>query len=214
MYAGKGWKMNVDSIIRLRAPEVLTTLDNINYVVHQLIPEKYRFSDSNNSGMFPHPIATYFGKHGKLLFLDLNPVKNTTRIVEADLHNPVCLKVIKAEISESRSLCYLNDTGTAVICCHKDGIIQVVDMEDRVKLKVSRLRDRTSLIKELEKREKSYTGTMNNLKERLQARLVKERGNYEKQGKMFDIIHLDRTIHSSAICVLGESLLGCSCDTS
>lgn len=207
-------RMAVDPIIRLSSPEVLTTLDDINNVVHQLIPEKYRFSDSNKPGMFPHPVAICCGKHGKLMFLDLNPVKNTTRIVEADFHNPVRLKVIKAETPESRSLCYLNGTGTAVICCHKDGVLQVVDMEDRVKLKVSRLRDRTSLVKELEKRDQSCTGTMNSLKERLQACLVRERSNYEKQGKMFDIIHLDRAIHPSAICVLSENLLGCSCDTS
>ena len=36
---------------------ILDTLKEVNKVVHQLIPEKYRFSENNQAGMFPHPIA-------------------------------------------------------------------------------------------------------------------------------------------------------------
>ena len=63
-------RMAVDPIIRLSSPEVLDTLKDVSNVVHQLVPEKYRFSESNKAGMFPHPIAITYGQEGKFYFLD------------------------------------------------------------------------------------------------------------------------------------------------
>ena len=83
-------------------------------------------------------------------FLDHNPLNCTTHLVEADLHNPVCVKVIKKEISMAQSLCYLKGTGTVVVSCHEDQVLQVADIEHKVKLKVSALKDRAFLIAELE----------------------------------------------------------------
>ena len=50
-------RMAVDPIIRLSSLEVLDTLKEVSTVAHQLVPEKYRFSESNKVGMFPHPVA-------------------------------------------------------------------------------------------------------------------------------------------------------------
>ena len=51
-------RMAVDPIIRLTSPEVLNTLRDVSNVMHQLyiVPEKYRFSETNKAGMFPYPI--------------------------------------------------------------------------------------------------------------------------------------------------------------
>ena len=38
------------------------------------------------------------GQEGKFSFLDHNPLKRSTRLLEADLHNPACVKVVKKEI--------------------------------------------------------------------------------------------------------------------
>ena len=82
--------MAVDPIIRLCSPEVLDTLRTIDgCVVHQLVPEKYRFSESNKVGMFPNPVYITCGQHAKLLFLDFDPLEKVLRVVEADLHNPI-----------------------------------------------------------------------------------------------------------------------------
>lgn len=96
--------MAVDPVIHLSSPEVLHTLKEVSTVVHQLVPEKYRFSESNKVGMFPHPVAITCGQEGKFFFLDHNAHKRSTRLVEADLHNPVRLKVVKKEIPMAQSL--------------------------------------------------------------------------------------------------------------
>ena len=101
-----------------------------------------------------------------------------------------------------------------VICCHEANILQVVDLEGRVTLKVSRLKDRTSLVTELERREQSCDGTVKNLKQKLEVCLQEEQRNYQSQGRKFDVLHLDQDIKPSAICVLRYQLLGCSCNVS
>ena len=130
--------------------------------------------------------------------------------MEADLHNPVRSKVIKTEVPQARSLCYLEGTGTVVICCHEANILQVVDLEGRVARKVSRLKNRTSLVTELERREQSCDGTVKDLKQKLEACFQAEKRNYQSQGRKFNVVHLDQDSKPSTICALSDQLLGCS----
>ena len=113
----------------------------------------------------------------------------------------------------AQSLCYLKGTGT-VVCCHEDQVLQVADIEHKVKLKVSGLKDRASLIAELERRGESCDETVKELKQKLEACLQEEQRVYQSQGKRADIIYLDQDIKPSSICVLSEHLLGCACGTS
>ena len=113
----------------------------------------------------------------------------------------------------AQSLCYLKGTGIVVVCCHEDQVLQVADIEHKVKLKVSGLKDRASLIAELERRGESCDGTVKELKQKLEACLLEEKRIYQSQGKRADIVHLDQDIKLSSICVLSEHLLGCACDT-
>ncbi|KAJ7386115.1 hypothetical protein OS493_012459 [Desmophyllum pertusum] len=126
--------MAVDPLLRLSSDDVINTLRDVGYVVHQMIPEKYRYSETNKAGMFPHPIAIACGQHGKLLFIDFDPLKNNSRLVEAVLHNPVRVKVLKSVLPDVRTLCYLKGVGAAVLCEHCSGSLRVVDLEDKVKL--------------------------------------------------------------------------------
>ena len=130
-------RMAVEPIIRLSNPEVPDILKEVNKVVHQLIPEKYSVSENNQAGMFPHSIAITCSQQGKFFFLDLHPLKSAMRLVEAHLHNPVRLKLVKTEIPVAPSLCYLNGFGAVVICCREAKVLQVVDIEKRIKMKLS-----------------------------------------------------------------------------
>ena len=91
---------------------------------------------------------------------------------------------------------------------------QVANIEDRVKLKVSGLKDRASLLAELERRGESFHGTVKELKKKLEACLLEEQRIYQSQGKSGNIVHLDQDIKPSSICALSEHLLGCACDAS
>ena len=208
-------RMAVDPLLRLSSPEVINTLKEVDYVVHQIIPEKYRFSETNKAGnMFLHPVAITCGQHGKLLFLDYNPLKSNCRLVKTDLHNPVRVKILKSDLQEARSLCYLNGTGTVIICQVDTGALKIIDLEDTITLRPSRLKDRASLVDELGKRVLSCTGTVKKLKERLQFELQKEKESYQSQGKDFGTVSLDKEIKPSSICRLSDDMLACSCDSS
>ena len=115
--------------------------------------------------------------------IPLKVLKPSARLLEADLHNPVRRKVVKKEIPMAQSLCYLKGTETVVICCHEDQVLQVADIEDRVKLKVSGSKDRASLIAELERRGKSCDGTVKELKQKLEACLLEKQRIYKSQLK-------------------------------
>lgn len=207
-------RMAVDPLLRLSSDDVINTLRDVGYVVHQMIPEKYRYSETNKAGMFPHPIAIACGQHGKLSFIDFDPLKNNSRLVEADLHNPVRVKVLKSVLPDVRTLCYLKGVGAAVLCEHCSGSLRVVDLEDKVKLRSSRLRDRASVVAELEKRMLSCTGTVKQLKARLESHLEEERQSHQRQGKNPETVLLDKEIKPSAICKISDDILACSSDSS
>lgn len=179
-------RMAFEPILRFSNESVINTLREVEYVVHQMVPEKYRFSETNKIGMYPHPVAITFGKQGKLLFIDLNPLKQTSRLVEADLHNPVRLEVVKSGLPEVRSVCYLKEVGAAILCQRDIGLL-VVDLEDKIVLRPARLRDRASLVNELTKRNLSSQGTVKLLKERLTEHLQIERQALQSEDQLLKL---------------------------
>lgn len=63
-------RMAVEPIIRITRPDVLKVLEEVKFVVHTIVPEKYRFWKSNLAGVCPRPIAVCPGPQGSLLILD------------------------------------------------------------------------------------------------------------------------------------------------
>ena len=200
--------MVVDPILRLCNESVINTLREVDYVVHQMVPEKYRFSETNKIGMYPHPVAIAFGKQGKLLFIDLNPLKQTSRLVEADLHNSVRLEVVKLGLPNVRSVCYLKEVGAAMLCQRDTGLL-VIDLEDKIVLGPARLRDRASLVNELTKRNLSSQGTVKVLKERLTEHL-----HFEHQALQWEdqLLKLDKDMRPYSICKLSDGMIACAAD--
>ena len=107
--------MAVDPLLRLSNNNVISSLKDVGYVVHQIIPEQYRFSESNKAGKFPHSFRISCGQHGKLLFIDLDPLKCSSRLVEADLPNPVRVKVLKSALPDIRCFCCIKSVGALVV---------------------------------------------------------------------------------------------------
>ena len=93
--------------------------------------------------------------------------------MEADLHNPVRLEVVKSDMPDVRGVGYLKDGGAALLCQREKGLL-LVDFEDKIVLRPSRLRDRAS-VDELTKRNLSCQGTVKLLKEKLTQHLQIER---------------------------------------
>ena len=154
-------------------------------------------------------MAITFGKQGKLLFIDVNPLKQTSRLVEADLHNPVRLEVVKSGLPDVRSVCYLKEVGAAILCQRDIGLL-AVDLEDKIVLRPARLRDRASLVNELTKRNLSCQGTVKVLKERLTQHLQIERQALQPDGQL---LKLETDMKPSSICNLTEGIMACASDT-
>ena len=53
--------------------------------------------------------------------------------MEANLHNPVRLEVVKSELPDIRGVGYLKDGGAALLCQREKGVL-VVDLEDKIVL--------------------------------------------------------------------------------
>ena len=63
-----------------------------------------------------HPVAITLGRQGRLLFIDVNPLNQSSRLVKADIHNLVCLEVVKSELPDVLSVCSMNEVGAAILC--------------------------------------------------------------------------------------------------
>ena len=62
-------RMDINCILHLSKESVLARLRNVNFVVHSVLPESYKISETNKVGLYPHPVAICPGEHGKLLVL-------------------------------------------------------------------------------------------------------------------------------------------------
>ena len=87
-------RMAVDVIVLLTRIAVINVLEKVPYVVHTILPEKYRFWKSNTPELYPHPISVTVGPFGKLLVLDYEPEKKDSKLLMLRLHNPVDVSVV------------------------------------------------------------------------------------------------------------------------
>ena len=129
--------------------------------------------------------------------------------MEADLHNPVRLEVVKSELPDVRGVCYPKDFRAALLCQREKGLF-VVDLEDKIVLRPARLRDRASVVDELTKRNLSCEGTVKVLQERLAHYLQIERQSLQSDGQL---LKLDTDIKPSSICKLTDRIIACTSAT-
>ena len=126
--------MAVEPIVRLTRTSVLEVLRGITLVVHRIVPEKYRFWKTNQSGVCKRPIAVESGPQGKVLVLDYDFESRETRLVELLLHQPVDVHVRKETFKDARDLCFTN--GIAFVSELGSGAIRVIDLDGKVCLKL------------------------------------------------------------------------------
>ena len=56
--------MDVDCILYLTKGTVLEQLQKVVRVVHPLVPDRYKVTETNRSGLYPHPMAVTLGATG------------------------------------------------------------------------------------------------------------------------------------------------------
>ena len=196
-------RMAVDVIVLLTRIAVINVLEKVPYVVHTILPEKYRFWKSNMPELCPHPISV--GRFGKLLVLDYEPEKKVSKLLMLRLHNPIDVSVFCENISDARNMCYAN--GVCYIAERGARCIRFVDIEGRVQLKVNRLHSRAQLETELAKRELSCSGTVPILKQRLESFLKKTADMINDKGCR-NVMNLDAALSKpTALCMASEDII-------
>ena len=103
--------MDLNCILHLSKESVLARLRTVDRVVHSVLPDSYKISETNKVGLYSHPIAICPGEHGKLLVLDYAPLKNLTRLLEVRLHVPADVKVVGECHGAAKSLAYCDGIG-------------------------------------------------------------------------------------------------------
>ena len=108
-------RMDINCILHFSKEAVLARLHTVDHVVHSVLPDSYKISDTNKVGLYPHPVAICPGEQGKLLVLDYASLKNLTRLLEVRLHVPADVKVVGECQGAAKSLTYCD--GIAYVSC-------------------------------------------------------------------------------------------------
>ena len=182
-------------------------LENITFVVHTIVPEKYRFWKSNLPDACSHPVAVCTGPLGRILVLDYDFTSCTTRLLRIRLHQPAHVFEEKKGYKDVRDMCFSKGVGFVIERGNKT--IRFIDMIGSVGLSANSLRSRTELESKLRANKLSLEGTVQTLRQRLVQHLEQIAGK---------ITHLDRVQivppfrNPSAICVASDELLLCAGD--
>lgn len=191
-------RMDVDCILHLTKDVVLEELKKIGRVVHPILPDRYKVTDSNRSGLYPHPIAISMGNHSKLLVLDYKPMCQTTRLLEVRLHSPADVKVIK-ELGDARHIVYLE--GIAYVSASSG--IYVVPISGQISPSANELK-KSDLKKILQQWKVPAEGTVVQLRKRLNDQVKKRLTEHQKAGIDTNKIILSEDIQPSCICSMLE----------
>ena len=89
-----------------------------------MVPEKYRFWRSNQTGACPRPIAITSGPQGTLLGLDYDFESSTAKLVVVRLHQPAGVPVKMGGCKDARDICYSN--GITFVPERGSGVISFV----------------------------------------------------------------------------------------
>lgn len=81
-------RMAVELIVHITCPDILSILENIEFVVHTLVPKKYRLWNSNPSGACTRPVAVAVGPPGNILALDYDFDTLTLNLVTSHVTYP------------------------------------------------------------------------------------------------------------------------------
>ena len=198
--------MAVEPIVPLTRSAVLHALKEVTFVVHTVLPEKYRFSWKCNKGrqssLCKKPISLKRGSQGEILALDYNFVSHESRLVELRLHQPVYVEILEGTFKDARDFCVV------FVAKRTSSSIRFIDIE--VTVKPGSLKSRTDLLSQLTRFGLPIDGTVPVLRNRLTVHLqsiAAEIGNS-------NCVQVNPPLQKPySICSASQDLLLCADDT-
>jgi hypothetical protein len=80
-------RMAVDPILDLTAENFIRAVENVEFAIHALVPERFKFTEDNKVGAFPHPVDITNAGSGILFMLHFAPLKEHSKLVKI----PICI---------------------------------------------------------------------------------------------------------------------------
>lgn len=96
----------------------------------------------------------------------------------------------------------LNGKGVTLVVEQVKKTVTVVEVERKITSKPSNLKTKKSLQDPLQCRGLPHQGTKLELKEQLQTSLAQLREDYEKSGKVYTAINMDKKVTADSICLV------------
>ncbi len=203
-------RMDYNCILHLSKPSSLEYFGAVDYIVHTIVPDKYKPSDSNKVGMYPHPVAIDISSDGRLYALNYKPLAKLSTLLKIRLHVPADITVLK-EIGEAHSLVYSNGV---VYVCELNKAIHVVPTSKIVRINPSKIRTKDELKDLLSGFNLNNDGTKAELCDRLQIHLDKQEQIYLQKGDDLATVLLSENIKPSCIGKLSDDGLIIASDMS
>lgn len=200
-------RMDVNCILQLTKESVLETLDTVGHVVHSIVPDEFKINSTNKVGLYPHPIAVTCGNYGKILVLDLQPMKKITRLLEVKLHVPADVSVLH-QYKDARSITFTN--GIVYVCNFEDSIEM---FPTKIKTVVKSMK-RDELETQLKQRNIAVTGSIKQLRDKLQKNLNQQQTEYKQNGVDLSKVQLSRDVIPTCITSASDTMLLVASDTS
>lgn len=162
--------MSVGPILKHSHPDVRSLIEQAEFFVHTLVPEKYKLWSSNIPGTLLHPVDVCLGPLGKLLVVDkgTNDESSDGSLLEVWLHYPADVHTIDNLLESPIAVAYLNEV--TFVAEKGRHAITYFDQNNKVKWNILKL-NKNELLRELKQRNLPIAGLKDILMKRLQKHL-------------------------------------------
>ena len=176
------------SVLTLSSTELSSELKSVGYVCHTIIPDLDKYSADNQVGMFPLPISVAIPSYGWIAFLSYDVKTSLSTLYEARLHSLVDKitaigKKLKArDIRGADGIIFLTSEGGPIKA------IPFADWAINILSKPKMKKD--DFINLANQFQVSSTGTVAQIKERLNLYSSSLRSKYRQNNVKLDEIHI------------------------
>ena len=173
------------SVLTLSNTELNSELKSVGYVCHTIIPELDKYSADNHVGMFPSPISVAIPSYGWIAFLSYGVKTALSTLYKARLYSPVDKitaigkKLKVRDIHSANRIIFLTSDGGPIIP-FADRAINIFSKPKMKKDDFINLANQFKL---------SCTGTVAQIKERLNLYSSSLRSKYRQNNVKLDVIH-------------------------
>ncbi|KXJ08282.1 hypothetical protein AC249_AIPGENE22231 [Exaiptasia diaphana] len=177
-------RQDPSSVLTLSSPKLTDELKQVGYTI---IPELDKYSPDNQLCMYPSPISIATPSFGWLIFLSFDVKSSTSTLYKARLHSPVDrITPIVRNLPSTDIHCA---DGVIYLTSYAGGPIKAIPFHEKAINILSSLKKKDDLINAANLVRVSSSGTVAEIKERLNRYTMSLKASYERNGIQADEVH-------------------------